>query len=422
MPHIKHIHITPKRAFYFLMLLSLIGFIVMLMLYKSEAFRNILFNDIGDTFMDYFNSMNTYSTNSRAMLFSDGNFYPPLATLFYYLQFRLIAPSMQTVDSSTLRLIQDALFPFAIIFAFSIAVFLILTLRIKKGSSLEKYAFAFLMLSTSVFMFQIERFNIIFQSFLALMVYFALIDHPKAWVRELAILALAVSAALKIYPALFGIPLLIKRNKGQAIRAIILGVVCTFLPFVFFGGINLQSMFHSFSGFSETVNNQGFGYRVDFASTINCIYSILSGSMHVTSRISTIISFGFGLLLLIGAFSLKSWKQTACISLLCIGLPSVSYCYTLLFLIIPLISYLDSSDASSGRLGWIYAVIFVGIFAPLPYGPQQLFSDILLGYRPVTLGGLIQRTAVLLLASTLSCDIIYQWFTKKRLRNDMQIH
>jgi hypothetical protein len=57
-------------------------------------------------------------------------------------------------------------------------------------------------------------------------------------VRETALFLFAIAAALKLYPAVFGILYLVKKRYKEAGRLIIYGFLFFFVPFVFFQGGN----------------------------------------------------------------------------------------------------------------------------------------------------------------------------------------
>lgn len=60
----------------------------------------------------------------------------------------------------------------------------------------------------------------------------------RAWVRELALVALAVAAGLKIYPAFLGVMLLRNRDFKAAIRTVFYGIAALVLPvFAFQEGV-----------------------------------------------------------------------------------------------------------------------------------------------------------------------------------------
>ena len=76
----------------------------------------------------------------------------------------------------------------------------------------------------------VDRGNIILLA-AGLSLFFVMYHRSKrAWVRELALVALAVAAGLKIYPAFLGAMLLRNRDFKAAIRTVFYGIAALVLP------------------------------------------------------------------------------------------------------------------------------------------------------------------------------------------------
>lgn len=84
----------------------------------------------------------------------------------------------------------------------------------------------------------VDRGNIILLA-AGLSLFFVMYHRSKrAWVRELALVALAVAAGLKIYPAFLGVMLLRNRDFKAAIRTVFYGIAALVLPaFAFQEGV-----------------------------------------------------------------------------------------------------------------------------------------------------------------------------------------
>ena len=111
-----------------------------------------------------------------------------------------------------------------------------LTLKMKKGSNKEKYLFITLMMFSIPFLFAFERGNIILVSFILLLVFMCFKDSENKVLREIALIGLAASAAIKIYPAIFGLILVKEKRWLDIFRVITYGLILFVLPFLFFGG------------------------------------------------------------------------------------------------------------------------------------------------------------------------------------------
>ena len=60
---------------------------------------------------------------------------------------------------------------------------------------------------------------------------------PSKVFREIALILIAIAAGFKIYPAFAGIIYLKEKRWSEAGRLLLYGIAFSFLPFIFFGGI-----------------------------------------------------------------------------------------------------------------------------------------------------------------------------------------
>ncbi len=107
----------------------------------------------------------------------------------------------------------------------------------------------------------------------------------RAWVRELALVALAVAAGLKIYPAFLGVMLLRNRDFKAAIHTVFYGIAALVLPvFAFQEGVyGLQlwlKILFSFGSKSKTPW-AGNGINSMFAHGAHLV-DLISGTSNAT--------------------------------------------------------------------------------------------------------------------------------------------
>lgn len=81
-----------------------------------------------------------------------------------------------------------------------------------------------------------ERGNSVMIVCILLMLALDLRKSRIAWHRELALVMIAIAAGVKIYPAVFGCLYLFEKQWKQAGRLLCYGILCFFMPFLFFGG------------------------------------------------------------------------------------------------------------------------------------------------------------------------------------------
>lgn len=98
--------------------------------------------------------------------------------------------------------------------------------------------------------------------------------------RELALICLACAAAMKLYPALFGLLLLSDKKYKEAVRAVIYGIVLLVVPFFFMGGVGQipQMLKNSLTLNNNTLSGStgfGYGFKVNATSSIGSIFDWL---------------------------------------------------------------------------------------------------------------------------------------------------
>ena len=151
------------------------------------------------------------------------------------------------------------------------------------------------------FWLAIERGNMSLLVLILLMYAMALKDSTKIWERETALLLFAMAAALKLYPAVFGLLYLISKRYKEAVRLVIYGallfthqlygVLFFFLPFVFFQGV------HGFQIFLHNINAVGSGATgvtiVGICGRLGLKLGMSLERGHAVGRIISYLYFGF---------------------------------------------------------------------------------------------------------------------------------
>lgn len=164
-----------------------------------------------------------------------------------------------------------------------------------KGIDVVLYSVAFV--SSPAYVFMLERGNIVILSLLFLMLFVFNYNSENTVIRNLALLSLAIATGLKLYPVFFGLLLLNKKHKEDAVKAIVYGVALFILPFAGTGGIqNIAKMLQNITDISaDTINNaKGFGYG--FKVNISNICQAFGEKMKVQSSTTDWIA---GVLMLI---------------------------------------------------------------------------------------------------------------------------
>ena len=124
---------------------------------------------------------------------------------------------------------------YCLVLVLFIALYQILNHRNRGG---DRFLFVFIAFSSPM-LFAIERGNLILVGFLLSMYFAEAYRSRSAFTKHTALVALALAAAVKIYPAAYGLVLLTKKRIRDASTALFYGIVVFLTPFLFTGRLYL---------------------------------------------------------------------------------------------------------------------------------------------------------------------------------------
>lgn len=398
----QHLLSKPKNIFYGAMVIGVLVFFISGLVTRGYSYYNLFQSNRSDYFMDFFNPLSELLNGPYA----HGSIYPPLPALFYKLMLRMVPFDIASHSAFAIRSSQAGEMVFLFYTLLTLLAFFILLTHIKKGSSLEKYLFSFIILFSGPVLFTLERANIIFIALLFLMVFVFFKDSKRPIVREVALISLAISAAIKLYPALFLLLLIKEKRFIETIRVIAYGIVLFFLPFFGLGG--LKELPVLYKNILTTSNGQlawGVGYAVNIQSIARIIGALIGNFGGAPVLIGKIVSYVFLLVGIITAFFVKpQWKTVSLLSLLIITVPPISFEYSLIFMIIPLMMFLKTEDKIEQK-NYFYLICYVLLFIPYIFGPVDMINK---GFgihaRPLTYGVLIQNVVLAIMGIVLIID------------------
>lgn len=339
--------------------------------------------------------------------------YPAFAYCLIYF-FNFFIPGKYTDNFDDLQAICDNPETLVIAHIFYTVITLAIAYLIVKafGSKkyLGKYLLIFILITSSPFIFLIERGNTVIITIVFLFIYLLYYSSEDKRLRELALICLACAAAMKLYPAVFGLLLLSDKKFKEAFRAIIYGVLLFIVPFLFMGGLDeIPTMLkNSLTLNSDTLSGStgfGYGFKVNATSSIGCILDWLFGRSYFV-YIKVAVYFLVGLLIGSSFFHKSSWKKVASLSLIVILMPDFSFIYNVIYLLPALVMFIKENKGK--RLSFsscLYTLCFVGAFAPLPYG--DIFRSIG-GYNNMNWGTLISSMSLIALAVLMVLEGIYR--------------
>ena len=230
--------------------------------------------------------------------------------------------------------------------------------------------------------------------------------------REIALIGLAASAAIKIYPAIFGLILVKEKRWLDIFKVITYGLILFVLPFLFFGGLETFKLFfynilHTSNEFSTTVvaNKMNFVAYIDFLVRG---FHLGDTNLGFIGRICVIILVVASIINLLRTDN--NFIRILLLTLLMIGIPGISFTYAVVFLSIPLIYFLDSKEKR--KIDYLYLVLFILIMFPCPFAILER-GDIAHFYYTFSTSSTIMATAIVAMTLLANIDVFASKGKKK---------
>lgn len=397
----KKVNSETKIRIYLLIILFFSALYYLLcMVVKNDFFQATTFYDVRDTFMDWFNCVAGYGGNPYAG--EVGSNYPALAVLIFKV-FRLGIPE-KVLDEGvgTLVRYQNAWIIFMVYNGILIWIFSVSVDHKLKLKHWDKMLFFAVCLFSFPVLFAFERGNIINLAFVLTMFFYSFYQDENKVLRELAFMALAIAAGIKIYPAIFGFLLLKRRRIWECVRLSIYGILSFVAPFFWFGGLKaIKSFLNGILGFSldrstvtsetmdaiasfdgtassVTIMPSSYGYNFSLFNICKVIREMLG--VHLQEKMFSVGLILISIMLFVTALIIKEeWKELLCYTLMMILIPSFSGAYVMLFMFISFIAYLnhemeDENQTDKKRLNSVYALTMLLLITPWALPNVSFFS------------------------------------------------
>lgn len=384
--------IAPIKLYCLVSIFSLFVLCACFFLSHGSLISHYFFHDTRDTGMDFFHSIEYVRGRKPYERFY--TLYPPLANLFFYFLYIMVprevsqnwAPTFEAgvwargtdIDLRT----QQAPMLLFILFV-AIASWMLITMI---RTVLKRYSFGWANCAALCFLlcpgslYAIERGNILFATIPLILFFLEYRDSENKILRELALLSLAVAAGLKLYPAFFGVLLLRDKKYGQAVRAVLYGILSVILPaLVFQEGLMgipmwLSVVFHF--GSANTIPWIGTGFanilhRVALYAKAYFGIEIGTGWFSIAAIILSMI------LLLVSTALKKEWQSTLAITMAIILFQSQGQ-YIFSFLVIPMALFFAEEERFNRHNVFPFLLLTaMTVHLPLFYTRGQSYPGIL---------------------------------------------
>ncbi len=354
----------PAYVYIYIALLSLLIFLITSILGKGEILRLMSFGNQIES--DYYRQI-VYASDINNIYYNTGDApFPPFAYLFYHLLY-LIDPFQAPIELNSFIIAkQHGMNSVIYVALMSIKIALLYKaiechLKDKYETSII-YIFSTLVILSLPFLFgAIDRGNVIILVDCLLLFALYLKESENKIAKEIAMILIAISAAIKVYPAIVGLFYIKEKRYKEAIRLIIYGMAFFFIPFIFTGGFN---------GIKQYVNvllsikNSVIPRWTSIAPMILAICDALkiNVSSNVLINVITVATSLYALINIISFF--KGSNSIASLvmlfSLMSACVPD-SYRYTAIYMLIPFIYLIKEENKRT--IYYLYMLLFCMIFS-----------------------------------------------------------
>lgn len=360
---------APCQLFIIMAIISILFSVLWLIKTRGSCLDSIVSGSGNDRFMDFFNHI-TYARDPKNLYFSSHHAcFPPLIYLMYFL-FGKMLPADATVMYNAPATSSYALLLYVCYCAvFAILLFYsIYKLAAHKGIDFA-LVITLLIVSSNIFIFgSLERGNSSLIVCILLMRALDLREREYRVSQEVALLFIAIAAAIKIYPAIYGLLYLSEKRWKEAGRLVIYGFLCFFVPFLFFGGVEGFVQFVSNQTIIQSGNYMGMG-------SIRAFWNLTTEWFHlgIKEDFGIIIVIGYVILAIFASVLVKDyWKKNFLLSSIMILGPFWSGRYTAIYLTLPLILFLSKKLYET--LDYLFAFLFACMFLFLTYNNIEIAS------------------------------------------------
>lgn len=324
---------------------------------------------------------------------AEGASYPPLAIMILYPfayickdVFAMYAAQELNATDLTTKLAMTPQFWVALFLYFAISIFAICLIICKKYGfkGVDAFKVCVTVITCAPFVFTILRGNTIFFALIFLLLFLLLKDSDSKPLRELSYVCLAIAGCIKIYPLFFGVFLLKEKKLWASVRVAVYFFAIFFFSFFLFerGTLDISSFYGNLGGFMtnelrliglNNVSLSGLVYKILYLfvpslTADDAIFKIASTSL-------TLILFAVSTFAAI--YTKNKFTRSIIASATVILVPSISYFYVLVFMIIPFMEYLDEAELMEQKRARNYFIAFMFLFLaflilPKVYLPHSL--------------------------------------------------
>lgn len=359
--------VNPVRVLFSRLMVMLIGLFLVLLVYDPLGDQLCVFySKTNDLFADFFNVQIYIADNDVYHNLYHGleqKNYLPLAYMILDL-FNGFAPySSMTLQDTYLShpaIISCVLFTLGSV----LLMFHALSKLVKLDATL-----LFILCFSSVFLFTLERGNLIILSVALTFYFLAYKDCQESGLRYFALTCLCLSVVLKGFPIVFGLYLLEGRRYRDILYCVVVTLLLTILPFLYFQhGFDNIPQFLSNVQMNTQMYDDGLYQRFGLIVLNRLFFGALHAYDTVYAEVGYIVAKGAVILLSLLSIFLffierVTWKKIMMISIIIAYLPSNNGFYCALYFLPGLLLFLR--DQQGRKIDWAYMFLFCVVLNPL---------------------------------------------------------
>lgn len=354
-------YLSPPNVFFVISVINIFIMFTMLIITNGKAVLTMGYGD--SLFCDFWAHINRLLNyeNIYGNLKDADAIFPPLAYCFMMFFAKMIA--FKNVDGTTTRDIATSGYGILVLIMYLI-LFVVIFVQVinyayKENTHYKSFLILVFMCSYPFWGCAFERGNPVIWAMLFLLLGLILRNHEKWYIREIALICIAISAGFKIYPAIFGMLYIAEKRMKEACRLIVYGLMSFFVPFLLLGE---RANFIDYLGTFERY----LGKEVYSQTSIigNCVmllgdYGVVFGKIIIVVLFICVLGYLF--------IEKANWKSIALLTAInTIVLPE-SYLYTYVYISIPLLFFLNEKRNEWKKIDYFYAVCFACVFTCPPY-------------------------------------------------------
>jgi len=344
------------------------GFVILLYqmwLTNGMALQSLTYRVTKDTFYDF-----TISILAGWDRENYGGMYPPLIQIFFH-ALACVVPNINP-DGKPKELINSplgALYTLFFLMGCALMIAWLFQDNLKVKNWLQRIVVILLFLS-GPYIYCWQRGNVIILVVPLIILFAVYYDSDNAVMRVFALIALAIAAGIKMYPAILGLMLVIEKRWKQAVVCIVFGLIAFVAPAFYFDGINtIILMFERLFTTSGVFNDRGVGHQVGLVNFIEMINQGLGAQINGNLVFIIIV-----LLVVVGfVFTKYRWQRFTLLTALMVIVPSISFQYAMVLMTLPLLMYFRE-EQNFRKMDYVYIILFAMMFLVVPIGGQNAFA------------------------------------------------